>query len=156
MIRWPEKYAPERTAVHVHNELEMDVPQERVWAWLIRADIWPTWFSRASEVRIQGGEKGLQAGSVFQWRTSGVNIQSKVEEFVPGERLSWSAHAMGIDAYHAWLVERTPSGCRVVTEENQNGWLARLSHAIRPNSMSRLHQAWLEGLLETAKAGLPP
>jgi len=156
MIRWPEKYGPERTAVHVHNELDIGAPPERVWAWLIRADLWPTWFSRAKDVRILGGGKELQAGSEFRWKTSGAKLRSKVDEFVPCERLSWNAHAMGIDAYHAWLIERTPSGCRVVTEENQNGWLARLSNAIRPSHMGRLHQAWLESLQEMAKAGLPP
>ena len=156
MLSWPEKYTPKKTAVHIHNELEMDSPPERVWAWLSLADVWPTWFSGARDVRIQGGGRELQAGSVFRWRTSGVNILSTVEEFVPCERLAWSAHAMGIDAYHAWLIERTTSGCRVVTEENQNGWLARLGHAARPNSMNRLHQAWLEGLRERAQSGLPP
>lgn len=156
MIRWPEKYRPERTAVRVHNEIEMGVPPERVWAWLVRADIWSTWFSRAKDARIQGGGGDRQFGSVFLWKTSGVNIKSRVEEFVSYERLSWWAHAVGIDAYHVWLIERTPSGCRVTTEENQNGWLARLSHATRPSSMNRLHEAWLRGLLERAKVGLPP
>lgn len=156
MIKWPEKYSPERTAVHVHNELEMSVPPERVWAWLIRADIWPTWFPRAKAVRIQGGGRDLQPGSAFRWRISGVSLRSTVDEFVPYERLSWSAHATGIDAYHVWLIERTQSGCRVVTEENQNGWLARLSQATRPQSMYQLHEAWLNGLLERSKVGLPP
>jgi uncharacterized protein YndB with AHSA1/START domain len=156
MLNWPEKYSPQRTAVHVRNELEMGVPPERVWAWLIRADIWPSWFSRVSNVTIQGGGRELQAGSVFRWKTSGVNLLSRVEEFVPWERLTWSAHAVGIDAYHAWLIEKTPSGCRVVTAENQNGWLARLGHAARPHSMNRLHQGWLEGLLERARVGFPP
>jgi len=156
MIEWPEEYSPERTAVHVHNELEMPVPPERVWAWLVRADIWPTWFQKVQNVAVRGGGRELQQGSVFSWRTSGVSLESKVEEFVPCERLSWSARGMGIDAFHVWLIEKTPTGCHVVTDENQKGWLARLSSVTRPNNMSRFHQAWLQGLLEKAKAGLPP
>ena len=62
---------------------------------------------------------------------------------------------MGIDAYHAWLIERRPSGCHVLTEETQNGWVASLSNALRPKNMSKLHQVWLEGLLEKAKGGPP-
>jgi len=155
MIEWPEKYRPEKTAVHVHNELEMPAPPEAVWAWLVRADLWPTWYSNSKDVKIEGGRE-LQAGSVFHWKTFGVSLDSRVEEFVQNERLAWSARAMGINAYHAWLIERSPSGCHVITEENQNGWVARLNASLRPDQTSRYHQFWLEMLREKAKGGPPP
>jgi len=98
----------------------------------------------------------LQAGSVFHWKTFGVSLDSRVEEFVQNERLAWSARAMGINAYHAWLIERSPSGCHVITEENQNGWVARLNASLRPDQTSRYHQFWLEMLREKAKGGPPP
>jgi hypothetical protein len=44
----------------------------------------------------------------------------------------------------------------VVTEENQNGFLARLSHSIRPGNVERYHQVWIENLLVKAKSGPPP
>ena len=156
MIRWPEKYSPDRTKVHVHNELDMPVPAEAVWAWLIRADLWPTWYSNSQNVAIEGGAKELKLGTVFHWKTFSVTLTSKVEEFVPPERLGWSAHAGGIDAYHAWIIDKRPSGCRVLTEENQNGLLARLSGTLRPQHMVRFHQLWLEALLGKAKSGPPP
>jgi len=156
LIRWPEQYRPERTKVHVHNELEMPVSSDVVWAWLIRAELWPTWYSNSKQVVIEGGGAALGMGSRFRWTTFGAKLDSKVEEFVPGERLAWSARAMGIDAYHAWLIEKTPSGCCVVTEENQNGWTASLSNKLRPQNMSKGHQMWLEQLLVKAKSGQPP
>ena len=156
MIRWPEKYSPERTAVHVHNELEMPVPPEPVWSWLVRADLWSTWYSNAQDVMIEGGGHELTLGTVFTWKTFGARLGSRVEEFVPFERVAWSARGTGIDVYHAWLIERTPSGCYVVTEENQNGFLARLSGTLRPGNMERYHQVWLQNLLVKAKQGYPP
>jgi len=83
-------------------------------------------------------------------------LTSQVEELIPFERLAWSARATGIDVYHTWLMERTPSGCHVVTEENQNGLLARLSNSLRPGNMERYHQVWLGNLLVKAKSGPPP
>jgi hypothetical protein len=84
-----------------------------------------------------------------------VTLNSKVEEFVPPERLSWSARSAGVSAYHAWLIERRASGCYVLTEESQNGMLARLSSALRPNNMKRYHQLWLEQLMAKAMSGPP-
>jgi hypothetical protein len=156
LIRWPEKYTPGRTAVHVRNELEMPARSDVVWAWLVRAELWPTWYANSANVVIEGAGQDLAPGTRFKWTTFGVRLDSRVEEFVPEERLAWSARSRGIDAYHAWLIERTPSGCHVLTEETQNGWLARLSNSLRPHNASRQHQKWLEGLAAKAKEGLPP
>jgi len=154
-IRWPDKYSPDRTKVHVRNQLEMPMRAEVVWAWLVRAELWPTWYANSKRVVIEGGGPDLRPGSSFRWTTFGVRLDSKVEEFVPNERLAWSARATGIDAYHAWLIENRPSGCYVLTEETQNGWLANLSNVLRPRNMSEQHQNWLEGLQRKAE-GPPP
>ena len=156
MISWPEGHAPEKTRVHVKNELEMNVKPEVVWAWLTRASLWPSWYSNSANVTINDGSPDLRAGSKFRWKTFGVTLDSKVEEFLPFERLAWSARAMGIDAYHAWLIEPTTVGCHVRTEETQNGWLAALNSVTRPRNMSGMHQLWLESLLAKARTGPPP
>lgn len=156
MIKWPDRYSPDSTRVHVHNVIDITAPAETVWAWLIRAKLWPTWYKNSSNVVIEGGAQELSIGARFKWRTFGVNLQSEVIEFQPSERLAWNAKSSGIDAYHAWLIEKTPSGCHVVTEENQNGWLAALSNSLRPKNMSSGHQIWLEQLCVKAKSGMPP
>jgi hypothetical protein len=134
----------------------MPVVPDLVWPWLVRADLWPTWYSNSENVVIEGGGMELKLGSVFHWKTFGVNLESRVEELVPGERLSWSSRSMGIDSYHAWLIEKSQSGCHVLMEETQNGLLPRLSNALRPHHVSNYHQVWLEGLASKAKGGLPP
>jgi Polyketide cyclase / dehydrase and lipid transport len=154
-IRWPERYRPEATAFHVRKELEMPFSPEIAWAWLVRAEGWPRWCPEFKEVVIKGGGPDLKPGSEFRWKAFGVALLSRVEEFAPLERLAWSARSTGIDAYHAWLIERLPSGCRVVTEETQKGWVARLNNALRPGSVGRIHEAWLDRLLRKGREGTP-
>jgi hypothetical protein len=135
--------------------MEMPVTPEAVWPWVVRARLWPSWYPEFQNVVIQGGGQDLGLGLKFRWKAFGVGLDSIVEEFVPFERLGWTARSVGIDAYHAWLIERLPTGCRVTSEETQKGWVARLNNAIRPMSVDRIHQTWLERLLERAK-GAPP
>ena len=156
-VRWPEHYRPHNCPVHVRNELDMDAAPERVWAWLIRASLWPTWYVNSANVTIlDGSGPDLQKGTRFRWKTFGVTITSTVIEYVTGERIAWDAHAFGIDAYHAWVLQPSARGCHVLTEETQHGWLARLGKLFMPNRMYTFHQLWLEGLAAKAHAGLPP
>src|SRR5438067_1337793 len=102
-IRWPDEFRPERVTVHVRNELDMPVAPEAVFAWLVRAELWPSWYPNSKNVRIvEGARPDLQLGTRFRWWTFGVNIESTVEEFVPNERIGWSAKGFGLRVYHAW------------------------------------------------------
>jgi uncharacterized protein YndB with AHSA1/START domain len=156
-VAWPDHYHPRNCPVHVRNELDMAASRENVWAWLIRATLWPTWYFNSANVRIlEGAGQDLRHSTRFRWRTFGVTIDSTVLEFVPGERIGWDAHGIGVDAYHAWVLQPSAKGCYVLTEETQHGFLARLGSLVMPNRMSRFHQIWLEGLDTQARAGLPP
>ena len=85
----------------------------------------------------------------------GVTIDSTVLEFVGHERLAWDAHCNDLHAYHAWAFERRDGGVYVLTEETQNGWLARLGALAMPGRMSRWHQRWLEELGRVAGREMP-
>jgi hypothetical protein len=155
-IKWPERFDPNRTAVHVRNELTMDAPCDSVWAWLVRAESWPSWYLNSSKVRfLEGPPPDLKLGTRFKWKTFGIGLVSTVLEFVPNERLAWDAKGPGVEAYHVWLLQRTDSGCRVVTEETQIGFMARLQNRFRPDRMHEQHQKWLEGLEAKARAVRP-
>ena len=146
-IRYPDRYRPDRTWVFVSNELDVTAPCDRVWAWLVRAESWPDWYPNSRDVKLaSSGRNDLSLGTRFTWQTFGVRLRSEVVECVPGERIAWTAKAFGVDAYHAWLLTPTASGCHVLTEETQHGWLAFLSHLFRPHRMYRGHQLWLERL----------
>ena len=57
MIRWPERYHPGRAPVHVANETVSPAPAEALWAWLVRAALWPTWYENSSGVEFpEGGD----------------------------------------------------------------------------------------------------
>ena len=155
-VRWPDHFAPANSPVHVRNEMEIPASVAATWAWLIRAEFWPTWYRNSSNVRIhQRPGPDLEAGTCFRWKTFGVTLESKVEEFVPMERIAWRAQALGIDAYHAWVLRETPQGCHVLTEETQHGVLARLQKLFLPNRMYRGHETWLQGLAAQASKGSP-
>jgi hypothetical protein len=142
--------------VHVRNTIDIPAAPDRVWAWLVRASLWPTWYPNASQVVIEGGGPDLTPGAVFRWKTFGVSLTSKVEEFVPPERLAWTGRSFGVDVYHGWLISGTSTGCNVRTEESQYGFLARLNHAFRPRRMGSMHQVWLESLSAKVSSGSPP
>jgi hypothetical protein len=155
-IEWPHHYQPFNCPIHVRNELGIQATPEVVWTWLIRASLWPEWYSNSANVKfLAGSPPDLALGSRFRWKTFGVTIESTVFEFIPVERVAWDAHAPGVDAYHAWLLRKTSDGCHVLTEETQHGLLARLGNLFMPSRMSRLHQVWLEGLSERAALGSP-
>jgi len=146
-IRWPAEYEPKSATIHVFNERFISAPPEEVWSWLIRAQQWPSWYPNSADVRfVSGTPPDLALGTRFTWKTFGVRLDSTVREFVPHQRLSWDARGMGIDAYHAWLLQRTAEGCQVITAEVQRGWLARLQNLFLPKRMYQQHQIWLERL----------
>jgi uncharacterized protein YndB with AHSA1/START domain len=156
VIRWPDRYDPSRAPVHVSNAFDAAAPPEAVWAWLVRAPLWPSWYPNASKVDLAGGVTELAPGVAFTWRTFGVAIRSTVVEFEPSERIAWNAFGLGVDAYHAWEITPTPGGSRVLTEETQYGWAARLGSVLFPKRMSNGHQLWLERLSAQARSGTPP
>ena len=156
-IVWPSGYEPANCSVHVHNELAMASPPETVWAWLIRAQLWPTWYPNSANIRFLKGEPpDLALGTLFRWKTFGVAIESTVLEFIPYERIAWDAHSTGLNAYHAWLVQKTAQGCNAITEENEGGVVAQLGKTLRPKRIEQQHQIWLERLRDKASTGLPP
>jgi len=155
-IHWPDHYAPDNAPVHVRNTLRIEATAESIWAWLVRAEKWPEWYSNASRVRMGGGHgPDLALDREFRWRTFGVGIRSRVREFVPYRRIAWDGHALGIDVYHAWLIAESGSGCTVITEETQHGVVARLGAGLMPRRMSTYHQLWLESLAKKAAGGRP-
>jgi uncharacterized protein YndB with AHSA1/START domain len=157
VINYPAEHSPARSKVFVRNELTMAAPADVVWAWLVRAALWPTWYPNSSRVRIEDGTRSdLAPGARFRWKTFGVTIDSVVKEFVPPERIAWSADGLSVHAHHAWLLEPISGGCHVLTEETQNGWLAVLSHAVMPHRMYKGHAIWLERLHHQARSGFPP
>jgi uncharacterized protein YndB with AHSA1/START domain len=147
-INWPERYHPAKTEALAHNEIDIAAPVDTVWKALVRAEDWPAWYTNAAHIHFTShAGPDLRDRSRFRWNTFGRRISCKVLEFEPQHRLAWIAQGIGVDAYHAWVL--TPlegGGTHVLTQEAQNGWLARLGKRFMPERTERKHQAWLEEL----------
>jgi uncharacterized protein YndB with AHSA1/START domain len=157
-IRWPERFLPANSAVFASNEIAIAAPPEDVWRWLIRAELWPRWYPKSSDIHfVSTSGPDLRERTRFRWNTFGFRITSKVLEFEPCTRLAWEAEGIGIDAYHAWLLTPTADGgTHVLTQETQHGWVARLGKWLMPHRMENKHQVWLESLKACAQSGPPP
>ncbi len=158
-VRFPDQYRPEVSSFLVRNELEMEAGPDRVWAWLVRPDLWSRFYPNARLVRhLAGPWPEIEPGSLWRWLTFGVLITSEVVEYEPRRRLAWSARGAGglTRGHHGWVLEPRGSGTFLVTEETQRGpGVAAIKFALRP-MMVRLHQRWVEGLARVAAAGPPP
>jgi hypothetical protein len=151
-IRWPSGLEP--SAAHLHTVNSLDIPHspDQIWPWLVRASRWPEYYRNCRRIRIDGD---LTGGVAFRWWTFGVPVRTVVDDFAPCARLAWRGTGAGAIGYHAWILEPTTTGSRVITEETQRGavpWLARL-HLRR--GLLHWHQRWLEGLARVAGLGHP-
>jgi hypothetical protein len=58
-------------------------------------------------------------------------------------------------AYHGWMLEAHRDGCRVVTEECQNGILPALVWCYLRPMLVRGHKNWIESLRCVSEGGDP-
>ncbi len=152
-INWPDQYNPNEAGFFVHNEIEIMASPETVWNILIQAETWPEWYEGAENVTLLEPHDSdlLKDGSVFSWKTMGLNFESKIKEYEPYSRLSWESQKNSIRGYHAWLIIPTEKGCRLVTEESQKGFLTFMQKVFMPNKLEKLHQIWLEEIMQKAE-----
>ena len=105
------------------EEILIHAPIEKVWAVLSGIERWPEWQKGVTTAHL---EAPLAVGTVFRWKSGGLNIRSAIEELQPGESIGWQV-------IHGWSLRTEGEGTRVVTEESMDGWLARLLKLFTPN-----------------------
>lgn len=156
-ISWPDEYQPAKSSFFVHNEIEIAAPPQVVWDILIQAETWPEWYKGAENVQVQDSDQGLLSkDATFTWKTMGIHFESQVKEFNPPTRLSWESRKPKIKGYHAWLIEPTDSGCRLITDESQYGWLTFFEKTLLPNKLRKLHDVWLAEIKKKAEGQPQP
>ncbi|GLT00949.1 polyketide cyclase [Sphingobium jiangsuense] len=163
---WPEGHDPESSVNFVAEEL--DVPSlsaAAVWPHLVDTSEWERYYGYMSDIVFQDGagpELGL--GARFCLNTLTFPVQAEVREFRPpsaGEPglLAWHGRVdeggdeegRGLDLYHIWMIEDLPGGgVRILTQETQQGALAREIAAANPSPMLYSHQDWVKSLATTA------
>ncbi len=155
---WPVDCTPRNSPIYALNELQIPVPAEAVWEWLVRAPLWPRWYATSRDVEILEGPEPhrLGAGSRFRWRTSNTLwrlVETTVDVCEPPTMLGWGGQAMGSRGYHSWLLVPGSEGCHVITEECQAGMLPSLGRGLLERGLVKRHQRWLEGLRAAACPG---
>jgi len=155
-MKYPSGFEPETSSVYGRNEIIVAAPPERVWRWIIRAANWPKWYAHSADVEfLSGSPPDLAGGTEFRWKTFGTTPTCRVFIFDPPHEIGWEARSI-LGAYHGWTVEPDGrGGCRVITDECQNGIIPKLiSWYLRPLVINA-HQYWLERLKAMAEAGEP-
>lgn len=146
-MNWPANYEPSKSKFYVHNEIEINAKPEIVWAYLIDALKWQSWYKGAQNVSfIEPTDTVLNSKSVFIWETMGLKFQSTIMEFEPNRLLTWESKKKSIQGYHGWLIVATEKGCKVITDESQKGWLTFFEKTFQGKKLKRLHDVWLAEL----------
>lgn len=143
-INWTDEYKPVNSKFFVHNEIEINASPTIVWDLIIDALKWETWYSHAKHVSFMNtSDTVLKANTVFKWNTMGMNFQSEIKQYVPNQLLTWESKKKSVQAYSVWLIVPTDNGCKVITEESQNGWITFLEKIFQPNKLRKHHDVWL-------------
>jgi len=124
-----------------------------VWSLLIDCVKWPLWYKHCSDVSILSGGALLSANSKFRFKTLRFYFEPDIGTFEPSRVLVWSAKGpAGSSGAHAWHIEPTPAGCRVITEEAQKGLLPFFVQSYTRRVLLKSHHEWLRALKELAEA----
>jgi len=151
-IHWPDGFHPEQADLFAHNEIVVHASCEKIFANIVDAPVWPSWYPNSHSVTLLNSPDGkLHEGTQFSWDTFGVHIESRVHEFVPNSRLGWFGDGTGMNAYHTFLLLKTDEGCHIVTEEVVKGPGAVEFREKQPNTMHEGHDLWLSTLKQRSE-----
>jgi hypothetical protein len=146
-IHWPDGFHPEQADLFAHNEITVHASCEKVFANILDAQVWPSWYPNSHNVQLLNSPDGkLNEGTRFSWDTFGVHIESRVHELIPDSRIGWFGNGTGMNAYHTFLLLKTNKGCHIVTEEVVKGSGAVDFRKKQPNAMHEGHDLWLSTL----------
>lgn len=151
-ITWPSKHLPSLSSVFAQNTIEIAAEPGTVWSQLIDCVQWPSWYKYCSDASVLRGGPLLSANAKFRFKTLRLYFEPEIETFHPPRMLVWSAKGpMGTSGAHAWYIEPTLGGCRVITEEVQSGvLLILLGHRTRQLLLTT-HEEWLRALKQRAE-----
>jgi uncharacterized protein YndB with AHSA1/START domain len=147
-IHWPQGFDPSKADLFSHNSLLIHASCEKIWSHIVDATTWPSWYPNSKNVQITGGASNLDSGTVFRWETFGIDLESRVNEFVPYARIGWYGYAPGAEPtfYHTWYLKPQSAACMVITDEVGKGGDAKKLRQTDEGLMHRGHDLWLATL----------
>jgi uncharacterized protein YndB with AHSA1/START domain len=139
----------ENAPVITRDEILIDAPLSHVWGLHTDISSWSEWLPDIDSSTIEGP---LEVGTVFHWETSGLNIESTIEEIEPLRRIVWSGPAQGILAIHVWMMTPSENGVIVHTEESWDGEPVRAQPEEMQQALDSSLRGWLQSLKHKAEA----
>ena len=132
-----------------HKDIFIEAPPQIVWN--IQTDIngWSRWQPAITASKLRSS---LTVGSVFQWRSGGLNVNSTVQTLKPNELIGWTGKSLGAQAKHIWKFIQQDNGTLVTTEESMEGWSVRLLKLVKPKFLDDSLDTWLRNLKTQAES----
>ena len=140
----------ENSLVSTTKSIEINAPIAVVWK--IHADInsWSEWHPDMARSEL---ESSLTVGEVFEWKSSGVSIKSKLTTVEEERKLSWSGEGFGATANHIWEFERiSEDRTRVTTHEDMDGWFVWMFTGMMNSKVNESLEKWLSALKKKAES----
>src|SRR5262245_23241223 len=153
---WPAGWDPAVAAVSVSDEIAIAASAQRVFDWLERPFLWPSYYRHAHRIRLENDSQRLAGGVRFHWWTLGIPLTSVVSTYEPPFRVAWFADGLGVHAFPRWLIDEHGAGVLVRTEETHRGLVPRVFSRYIEWRLSAAHEEWLRGLRTVAESGDPP
>jgi hypothetical protein len=152
-INWPEDYRPAESDFFIHNEIDIKATPQVVWDIFIQADKWPEWYKKAEGIELLNSPDGkLNPASVFIWYPAG-KFTSTIKEFNPPYNIAWLGETDNnkMTVYNTWMIIPTEEGCKVVSNESQNGPKTKMEKIFAPNMVRKNIRDWLIRLKEQSE-----
>jgi len=132
-----------------HKDIFIEAPPQSVWN--VQTDInnWSRWQPAITASKL---ESPLAVGSVFRWRSGGVNVTSTVQVLKLNELIAWTGQSLGAQAKHIWKLIPQGNGTLVTTEESMEGWSVRLLKLVMPKFLDNSLDPWLRNLKTQAES----
>jgi len=152
-INWPEGYKPAEADFFIHNEIDIKAKPQVVWDIFIQAAKWPEWYKKAEGIELQNSPDGkLNSSSVFIWHPAG-KFTSTIKEFNAPYNIAWYGETdnKNMTVYNAWMIIPTKEGCKVISNESQNGPKTKMEKIFAPNMVRKNIKNWLISLKEQSE-----
>lgn len=135
-------------AVVARREQRISAPVAVVWDLLTSVPDWPSWQPDIAEARAL---TPLTTGSVFHWRTAGLDITSTVYAVEAPRLILWGGPSQGITAIHQWTLTPSAGATLVATEESWDGAPVRADPGDVAQALDQSLLHWLLHLKSAAE-----
>jgi hypothetical protein len=152
-INWPKGFKPSESDFFIHNEIDIKASPQVVWDIFIHAAKWPELNKKAEGIKLLNSPDGkLNSSSVFIWSPAG-KFTSTIKEFKPPYNVAWLGETVNkkITIYNAWMIIPTAEGCKVISEESQNGPKTKTEKMFAPTMVRKDLRNWLNRLKEQSE-----